>query len=1206
MKKSTLLLVFAMLVGAYSATAQFGSDSSLLYVDSAFTHQVLVGDTLISGCVTAHNITYTGDNRALGYFNNNSSNFPFESGIILTSGEAINAIGPNNSGSKGTGVGTSGDVDLNILSGVTTYDAAILEFDFVPASDTLSFRYVFASEEYNEYTCASVNDAFGFFISGPGIAGPYTGGSINIALIPNTTIPVSINTVNNGSIGSNGSVSNCPDPIINLGNSAYFYDNAGSPSVQYDGFTMPLTATAIVTACETYHIKLKIADGGDSAFDSGVFIETGSFSDGTAVTINNVNPTGTQNDLYEGCVSYYVFMRQDTTDTTDPVNIPLGFSGTATNGVDLTQFPSNILIPAGEIADTIQYTVFNDGLLEPTEIFIIEILAGCPCNQTPARDTITLYDFREFKASIINTDSMFCGTAAPPTYTITSTCVTHPDWFTDFEWNTGSHDTFITVTPPIPGNHDVYWVEVTDICGNGIRDSLTIGVSNLAGLNVISEDALCHGGCNGTAVSTPVTIGSTPGTFYRWSDMTNTTPTGNRNDLCWGNYTVTVTDNSYCEFDDNFMINQPSAALSTSSGIVPFDTTFCESPGQIQLEAFANISDVNFTWNGGVATNNQQDVSPNIGINTYYVDITDYCGFNVSDTIRVYVSDVLTSSSVVAENTSCFQVCDGTIEVLTPYGIPPYYYQWGSNNLGTFTTYVNTLDSVCPDTFTLAVIDFAGCIYEDDIIIEEPPLFDPAASMIISTDTMWCGVAPPASIQLEASSNLEANYLWSTGETSSYISVVPVQGTTQYSVEISDNCGNSKTDYINVVVSTLSGISSSVQATTCFNSCDGVVEITPTGGITPFEYIWSPGNIGTVGSNTINTLCGGNYSVLVRDAGGCEFTENFEIESPPNLNGSHITNTDSLFCGGVTVPSSITIETDVNNAVTYNWSTGESTPTISFAPQDGANTFWVDFTDVCGNVHRDSMTFSVSNFVGANILMAPANCFGGCDGTVQLSPLFGMAPFSYAWSVPGVGTTPDGALQNICAGVYQVTVSDAAECFVVKDFTILQPDSLTFDFATHNSFGTACDGFATVTNTDGGTPPFTYLWDDPNAQTTYNASGLCAGLYTVLITDSKGCEYSDTIRILDLTGISESVLSDMINVYPNPSNGNIVVELNDLASSAASFKVFDITGKQIYSEKSTRISDGKLEINNLPSGINMLQIELSNNTLLQKKLIIIK
>ncbi|MEA3444584.1 MAG: choice-of-anchor L domain-containing protein, partial [Bacteroidota bacterium] len=635
MKKTIILLVVTLL----SIIAASGQQ---ITIDNSLTPQQLVEDSLVSGCVEAFNITYTGDvaQTMIGYFNSNGSSFDtiMSSGIVLASGPATNAIGPNTSGSISQSMNVPGDTDLNALIPQSTNDASVLEFDFIPSSDTLVFKYVFGSDEYLEFVNSSFNDVFAFFLSGPS---PY-GGSYsneNIALVPGTTTPVSINNVNNVSYAN-----------------YYINNGVGTPggngeALQYDGYTVGMYASASVIACETYHIKLAVADAGDSALDSGVFIETGSFTDGTSVTLNNVNPAGTLNDLYEGCESFYVFTRTDTTDLSFVVDIQLSFGGTATMGSDITTFPTMVTIPIGQISDTIFYTAIMDGVQESVETFIIEILAGCPCDPTPTGDTITIYDYVEFKASIVNTDSMYCGTAAPATLDLEAICISHPAWFIDYYWNTGSTDSIITIIPPPPGNHDIYWVEISDLCGNVLIDSITIGVSNLSGLLLNTSDALCYGICNGTAQVTP--LGSNNGVYYVWSDPAlDTTLLGSVYTLCADNYTVTVTDDSYCYFDQNFTIAQPNAALDPSSGILPIDTAYCSDPGQLTINAYANIPDVTFSWNGSPATNDTFEVSPIAGQNLYYVEIEDFCGYTIYDEVTVYVSNV-ESSNVSFENMSC-------------------------------------------------------------------------------------------------------------------------------------------------------------------------------------------------------------------------------------------------------------------------------------------------------------------------------------------------------------------------------------------------------------------------------------------------------------------------------------------------------------------------------------------------------------------------
>ncbi|BAU62856.1 hypothetical protein STA3757_02070 [Stanieria sp. NIES-3757] len=224
----------------------------------------LVNTILGSGItVNPGSINYTGANGASGIFTGGlSSGIGINNGIILTTGKAVDAIGPNNSDGTSTGNGLPGDADLNALIPQSTLDATVLEFEFESTGGDLFFNYVFASEEYNEFVNTSFNDVFAFFLDG-----------VNIALIPGTTTPVSINNVNGG------------NPFGNNASNPQFFNNNdlsdGGPffNIAYDGFTTVFTAQALGLSAGTHKMKLAIADAGDSALDSAVFIQAGSFSD---------------------------------------------------------------------------------------------------------------------------------------------------------------------------------------------------------------------------------------------------------------------------------------------------------------------------------------------------------------------------------------------------------------------------------------------------------------------------------------------------------------------------------------------------------------------------------------------------------------------------------------------------------------------------------------------------------------------------------------------------------------------------------------------------------------------------------------------------------------------------------------------------------------------------------------------------------------
>jgi hypothetical protein len=228
---------------------------------------VTLANTLVGGAgVSISNAQFKGALRAAGLFSGGTTNVGIESGVILSSGNIAKVVGPNTSDSISQSNGCPGDSDLNtLIPGYQTQDATVLEFDFVPQSGSISFQYVFASDEYNEFVNTPFNDVFGFFLNGT-----------NVALIPGTTTAVAINNVNNG------------NPLGNNPHNAQYYrnndlnDGGGSINTEMDGMTVVLSVNAPVNAGVQNHIKLAIADAGDTIYDSNVFLKAGSFASGCA------------------------------------------------------------------------------------------------------------------------------------------------------------------------------------------------------------------------------------------------------------------------------------------------------------------------------------------------------------------------------------------------------------------------------------------------------------------------------------------------------------------------------------------------------------------------------------------------------------------------------------------------------------------------------------------------------------------------------------------------------------------------------------------------------------------------------------------------------------------------------------------------------------------------------------------------------------
>lgn len=657
-----------------------------LTVDNTMTPAQLVQNVLLGGGVQVNNITFNGlpantVNEQAGTFNGENSNVGLNYGVILATGSIQVALGPNNSGSATQGGGNwgFGDPDLAVLAGVTTHDAAILEFDFIPSGDSISFRYVFSSEEYNEYVCATVNDVFGFFLSGPGITGPYTNNATNLALVPGTSIPISINTVNNGTVGQNGSFNNCfnLDPNWQQ-NNIYYIDNAGSQTIQFDGQTVVLTAYAQVICGEQYHIKMAIADGGDTAFDSAVFLEAGSFvSTGQVVPFLTEGANVVDDTLiYAGCGPVELnFQRLG--DSTNVDTIYLSVGGTAIPGFHYSPaFPSMIIYQPG---DTLFSFTFNAPAVEPG-VYTIEIeieqLIQCAGIGVTSSFTfyITLPPPLQLDVGANNIDAI-CGdvlTLEP--------VVTGGAGFYEYLWSTGETTPSITVSP---GVTTTYYFMVTDTCGvEPANDSITVTLPIYPELIIeASPDILID--CLGTEDLSVSAEGGDGNFTYEWTldgqvlgtDATLTVPAGPPQ-----YYQVLVMEGCGTSAVDSVLVGTvplEDIAFTTSGP----QTAIC--PGYMVTLSIDNVTGGNgvytYTWTNAQGAIVSATTSVDVEVpadEAYTISVADQCGY-VTDSVVVAILPNITP--LVVTLTPNQTICAGEsidLQVGVTGGSGYYFIDW--------------------------------------------------------------------------------------------------------------------------------------------------------------------------------------------------------------------------------------------------------------------------------------------------------------------------------------------------------------------------------------------------------------------------------------------------------------------------------------------------------------------------------------------------
>ncbi|MEZ4887607.1 MAG: choice-of-anchor L domain-containing protein [Chitinophagales bacterium] len=385
---SLLSLIFTLIFSAQSLYAQ-------LEVIGGQTPEQMIENFLGVG-VEVDNVVINCPEVAYGTFNGVNSNIGIDNGILLTTGSIDNAVGPNNVSGAQTSNGAPGDLDLGAIVNQITFDACILEFDFVPASNTLTFTYVFGSEEYLEWVEADFNDVFAFFITGPNPSGSLYDNR-NIALLPGTDTPVSIDNVNDD-LNS--------EFYVNNGTGDFPIDP--TTTVQYDGFTLPLMVEIELVPCETYHLKLAIADSGDEVWDSGVFLEAGSFNT-DIVTVTASTSAGTDTTV-EGCLDG-TFTFTSNFEITEDLVIDFTVSGTAESGSDYVAIPTSITIPAGQTSASIDITTIDDAILEGIENITIDFDLGTGCAGTLQTATLFLSD-PSIVGTVSVTSDRICGGGA--------------------------------------------------------------------------------------------------------------------------------------------------------------------------------------------------------------------------------------------------------------------------------------------------------------------------------------------------------------------------------------------------------------------------------------------------------------------------------------------------------------------------------------------------------------------------------------------------------------------------------------------------------------------------------------------------------------------------------------------------------------------------------------------------------------------------
>ncbi|OFX17846.1 MAG: hypothetical protein A2033_05465, partial [Bacteroidetes bacterium GWA2_31_9] len=618
-----------------------------------------------------------------------------------------------------------------------------------------------------------------------------------------------------------------------------------------------------------------------------------------------------------------------------------------------------------------------------------------------------------------------------------------------------------------------YSVTVTDINNCGVNISKQVSQPQAISATISSTNMSCSAGGNqGGTINLTVSGGTAPFT-YLW---TNGATTEDLSSLQSGVYSVTITDANACTKTASATITQPpSIVINVATKKNP--TCFGGNNGMIDISVTGGNAPYNYTWNNGVST---QDLL-NLIAGTYSVVVTDNNGCNSTmDIILTQPQEIV--ANVASTDVTCNGLNNGTATISVTGGLAPYTYSW----LGGNTT--NSANDLIANIYNVTVTDANACTKVPKITITQPDALTSALGVV--TNVTSCGGNNGAVNITVAGGTSPYTYLWSNDATTQNLSNLAA-GTYTVTVKDLNNCNAQL--YASVTQPGTLSASLTQNNVLCNGGNNGAINLTVSGGTTPYTYSWTGGQT----TEDLNNIVAGSYSVAISDAANCTFNIGTIITQPATLIANIANKSDVSCYNGANGSININV-TGGTTPYTYLWSDASTTQDISGL---SIGNYSVTVSDANNCVTQLSSQISQPAQLTVNVINTLNNlCFGGNSGAVTINANGGTLPYTYLWS----NNTTTQNLNNVVSGPYTVTVTDAGNCTVNTSATITQPQQLlaTVKKVTAVSCKGGNNG-AVEMNIAGGTSPYIFNWS--NGATTQDISNLAASAYTITVKDANGC-----------------------------------------------------------------------------------------------------
>jgi|GEM_PF-656371 len=704
-----------------------------------------------------------------------------------------------------------------------------------------------------------------------------------------------------------------------------------------------------------------------------------------------------------------------------------------------------------------------------------------------------------------------------------------------YSWNSTPVQTTATATGLAAGTYTVTIKDVNN-CSTTASVTITQPAAALSASISSQTNVLCFGNATGAATVSP--SGGTGPYTYSWNTtpvQTSATATG----LAAGNYTLTVKDANNCSTTASVTITQPASALTASISSQTNVLCFGNSTGAATASPAGGSGPYTYSWNTSPVQTTATATALAAGAYTVTVKDANNCSTTASVTITQPVA-ALSASISSQTNVLCFANATGAATASPAGGTGPYTYSWNSTPVQTTAT----ATGLAAGTYTVTVKDANNCSTTTSVTITQPAA---ALTASISSQTnVFCNGNATGSATVVAQGGVSPySYSWNTLPVQTSATVSNVKAGT-YTVMVSDS--NHCTTTATVTITQPQALSASISSQTdvlCYGNATGSATMSPSGGTAPYSYSWTTSPVQTTA--TASGLIAGVYFVTVSDSLGCSLTKKVVIHQPAAPLSDNITIQTQILCYGNATGVATVTASGGSGSYTYAWNTS---PVQTFATATGlsSGTYTVTITDGSGCSLTDSVTLGqpVAPLSAVISTQTPVSCYGTATGTATVMATGGTAPYSYSWNTPNVQTTQTAI--GMAAGIYTVTLTDAAGCTTMAMVTITQPPA-PLRVRLGGQMNVVCHGNSTGSawvEATGGYPPYTYMWNTVPVQTGDTAMNLGAGSYTVIVTDGGGCSVAIGVTITESAALALRITN------PAPVTQPFTVDITPAAVTSGS------------------------------------------------------